>query len=115
MLQADFAPRSIRCALPAERLSMNSISKTSRNLNIDLMRVIAMIFVIAIHINSKPAAENPWFTSAFMAMLYFCNGWFYFLETILVTLVISAAIAYLLNLLLIHPLQRVIKRFWLSK
>lgn len=54
--------------------------KDFRNANYDLMRVMSMIFVVAIHAPQKPLAESALFTSFLYTILFLCNNLFYMLS-----------------------------------
>lgn len=51
-----------------------------RNASLDLIRVISMIFVIAVHTSPKPMARSALFTAAFSMVLLTCNSNFYMLS-----------------------------------
>lgn len=53
---------------------------TKRNIHFDLVRVIAMTLVIAVHSNPKPFAETSLAGICFYTILYMCNGLFYMLS-----------------------------------
>lgn len=53
-----------------------------RDSRLDIIRVIAMLFVISIHI-SVPITDNIWINGSKSAVLYTCNGIFYMISGIL--------------------------------
>lgn len=55
-------------------------TKKERNINQDLIRVLSMLCVIAVHTYPKPLASNVIFTTIFMNLLFTCNGNFYMLS-----------------------------------
>lgn len=54
--------------------------KEVRNINCDLMRVVCMVFVIAIHTPVKPMQDKIWFATSLNTFLFMCNGIFYMLS-----------------------------------
>lgn len=52
----------------------------NRNINLDFIRILSMIFVIAIHTEPKPLADNVLFTSILTTILFTCNSNFYLLS-----------------------------------
>lgn len=55
-------------------------TKKERNVNLDLIRVLSMLCVIALHTYPKPLASSVIFTTVFLNLLYTCNGNFYMLS-----------------------------------
>ena len=51
-----------------------------RNINIDLMRVISMIFVIALHTNPRPMMWNGLFRSFYFTFFMVCNSCFFMIS-----------------------------------
>ena len=52
----------------------------TRDINLDFIRVLSMIFVIAVHVEPKPLAGNILFTSILYTILFTCNTNFYLLS-----------------------------------
>lgn len=52
----------------------------SREVRYDVIRVVAMLFVIAVHVNPKPFNSFPWFKEVFDYIIYTCNGMFFMLS-----------------------------------
>lgn len=51
-----------------------------REIRFDVIRVVAMLFVIAVHVNPKPFNSFPWFKDIFDYIIYTCNGMFFMLS-----------------------------------
>ena len=51
-----------------------------REVRYDVIRVVAMLFVIAVHVNPKPFNSFPWFKDVFDYIIYTCNGMFFMLS-----------------------------------
>ena len=51
-----------------------------RDVRYDVIRVISMLFVIAVHVNPKPFNSFPWFKGVFDDIIYTCNGMFFMLS-----------------------------------
>lgn len=51
-----------------------------RDVRYDVIRVVAMFFVIAVHVNPKPFNSMPWFKDVFDYVIYTCNGMFFMLS-----------------------------------
>ena len=51
-----------------------------RDVRYDVIRVTAMLFVIAVHVNPKPFNAFPWFKDIFDYIIYTCNGMFFMLS-----------------------------------
>lgn len=51
-----------------------------RDVRYDVIRVTAMLFVIAVHVNPKPFNSFPWFKDVFDDIIYTCNGMFFMLS-----------------------------------
>lgn len=51
-----------------------------REIRYDVIRVVAMLFVIAVHVNPKPFNAMPWFRDVFEYIIYTCNGMFFMLS-----------------------------------
>ena len=51
-----------------------------RDVRYDVIRVVAMMFVIAVHVNPKPFNSFPWFKDVFDYIVYTCNGMFFMLS-----------------------------------
>lgn len=51
-----------------------------REVRYDVIRVAAMLFVIAVHVNPKPFNSFPWFKEVFDYLIYTCNGMFFMLS-----------------------------------
>ena len=51
-----------------------------RDVRYDVIRVAAMLFVIAVHVNPKPFNSFPWFKDVFDYIIYTCNGMFFMLS-----------------------------------
>lgn len=51
-----------------------------RDVRYDVIRVVSMLFVIAVHVNPKPFNSFPWFKDVFDYMIYTCNGMFFMLS-----------------------------------
>ena len=51
-----------------------------REIRYDVIRVVAMLFVIAVHVNPKPFNSFPWFKDVFDYIIYTCNGMFFMLS-----------------------------------
>ncbi len=51
-----------------------------RDVRYDVIRVVAMMFVIAVHVNPKPFNSFPWFKDVFDYIIYTCNGMFFMLS-----------------------------------
>lgn len=51
-----------------------------RKVNYDLMRVISMIFVIMIHVPSKPLAGHVIFSKMLITVLFLCNSLFFMIS-----------------------------------
>ena len=51
-----------------------------RDVRYDVIRVVAMMFVIAVHVNPKPFNSIPWFKDVFDYIIYTCNGMFFMLS-----------------------------------
>ncbi len=51
-----------------------------RDVRYDVIRVTAMLFVIAVHVNPKPFNSFPWFKDIFDYIIYTCNGMFFMLS-----------------------------------
>ena len=51
-----------------------------RDVRYDVIRVVAMMFVIAVHVNPKPFNSIPWFKDIFDYVIYTCNGMFFMLS-----------------------------------
>jgi surface polysaccharide O-acyltransferase-like enzyme len=51
-----------------------------REVRYDVIRVVAMLFVIAVHVNPKPFNSFPWFKDIFDYIIYTCNGMFFMLS-----------------------------------
>ena len=51
-----------------------------RNINLDLIRVIAMIFVVMVHVNPRPWQSIPVINIAMGVILISCNSFFYMLS-----------------------------------
>lgn len=51
-----------------------------RDVRYDVIRVTAMLFVIAVHVNPKPFNSFPWFKDVFDDIIYSCNGMFFMLS-----------------------------------
>ncbi len=51
-----------------------------RDVRYDVIRVVAMTFVIAVHVNPKPFNSIPWFKDVFDYIVYTCNGMFFMLS-----------------------------------
>ena len=51
-----------------------------RDVRYDVIRVVAMMFVIAVHVNPKPFNSFPWFKDIFDYIVYTCNGMFFMLS-----------------------------------
>lgn len=51
-----------------------------REVRYDVIRVVAMLFVIAVHVNPKPFNSFPWFKEVFDYIIYTCNGMFFMLS-----------------------------------
>ena len=51
-----------------------------REIRYDVIRVVAMLFVIAVHVNPKPFNSFPWFKDVFDYIVYTCNGMFFMLS-----------------------------------
>lgn len=51
-----------------------------RDVRYDVIRVISMLFVIAVHVNPKPFNSFPWFRDVFDDIIYTCNGMFFMLS-----------------------------------
>ena len=51
-----------------------------REVRYDVIRMIAMMFVIAVHVNPKPFNSFPWFKDVFDYIIYTCNGMFFMLS-----------------------------------
>ena len=56
------------------------MSNSERNVNIDLIRVIAMLLVIAIHTRLRPMADSALAQAILMAVLFFCNSAFFMIS-----------------------------------
>ena len=56
------------------------MQKTKRNVNYDLMRVICMLFVVAIHVTQTPFSESTFWGSAVLVLLFSCNNIFFMLS-----------------------------------
>lgn len=56
------------------------MQKIKRDVNYDLMRVICMLFVIAIHVTQMPFSEDTLWGSACIILLFSCNNIFFFLS-----------------------------------
>ena len=54
-----------------------------RNANYDLMRCLAMIMVIMVHVPSKPFSGHPVLSNAFLVLIFTCNSLFYMLSGVL--------------------------------
>lgn len=52
----------------------------ARDVRYDVIRVVAMLFVIAVHVNPKPFNSFPWFKDVFDYIIYTCNGMFFMLS-----------------------------------
>ncbi len=52
----------------------------NRDISLDFIRVVSMIFVIGAHTSPKPMARSPLFTAAFLMILLTCNSNFYMLS-----------------------------------
>lgn len=53
---------------------------SKRIIQFDILRVMAMIFVIAIHVQVKPFSTNPFITNMWYVLFLVCNGLFYMLS-----------------------------------
>lgn len=51
-----------------------------RDVRYDVIRVVSMLFVIAVHVNPKPFNSFPWFRDVFDDIIYTCNGMFFMLS-----------------------------------
>ena len=51
-----------------------------RDVRYDVIRVVSMLFVIAVHVNPKPFNSFPWFKDVFDYIIYTCNGMFFMLS-----------------------------------
>lgn len=51
-----------------------------RDVRYDVIRVVSMLFVIAVHVNPKPFNSFPWFKDVFDYLIYTCNGMFFMLS-----------------------------------
>lgn len=54
--------------------------KKERDIRLELIRVIAMLFVIALHLPQKPFMDSQVFSTILMAVLAMCNTWFYMMS-----------------------------------
>lgn len=51
-----------------------------RDVRYDVIRVVSMLFVIAVHVNPKPFNSVPWMKDIFDDLIYSCNGMFFMLS-----------------------------------
>lgn len=51
-----------------------------RDVRYDVIRIVSMLFVIAVHVNPKPFNAFPWFRDVFDDIIYTCNGMFFMLS-----------------------------------
>ncbi|WP_276627783.1 hypothetical protein, partial [Sharpea azabuensis] len=53
---------------------------SKRLIQFDILRVMAMIFVIAIHVSVRPFVTNPYMKNMWYVLFLVCNGLFYMLS-----------------------------------